>query len=394
MRLEMTEIHLFIIWSKAVFKKDEIVLDISNKFVILDIIKTNWSKVQFSSNLTRFYGENLPKNSNKEKHCGNDEFFCVVVKDTDPIYEVRKTSKGYKAVNINLFDAKQLYRNWTGGGHKIHATDNIYETKFQLALLYGRSYSTYLKQEIVNARESEYSDDLVGSKGWQDFSSLFKILNMVTDYVVLRNFEDIEEQLNSLHPDVDVLVNNKSMVVSLLNAKETTNKKYRVQYDVSVAGKIINFDIRHVGDGYYDEVWEKEILKTRVLHEKGFYIPSKTNLFYSILYHAYIHKATVSKDYFEQFIFLYRSLYDEVPADLLVETNLLRLLDNFMVENRYSYTEPKDFTVYFNSKLLSNVTKIKLTTNREVLNFKLIIRSKIKMFIVKILSKLGYKYVD
>ena len=34
------------------------------------------------------------------------------VKDNTPIYEIRDTSKGSRIVNINLFDAKQLYRSW------------------------------------------------------------------------------------------------------------------------------------------------------------------------------------------------------------------------------------------------------------------------------------------
>jgi hypothetical protein len=140
----MEEIHLFIIWSKGIHKKKDILDDVESIFTICETYNVTWSKKNFSSNLSRFYGERLQRNSHKERHCGTDTFCCIVVKDENPVYEIRETSKGYQVVNKKLFDAKQLYRKWTGGGHKIHATDNIIESKVQLALLFGRDYKDYL----------------------------------------------------------------------------------------------------------------------------------------------------------------------------------------------------------------------------------------------------------
>ena len=167
------EIHLVIIWSKASDKKEKILNDLSNKFEILNQYLIGWDKADFSDNLSRFYGENLPKNSNKEKHCGIGDFYCVVVKDKNPIYDYRKTSKGDRIVNVNLFDSKQEYRKWSGGGHKIHATDNINESKLQIALLLGSTYSSYLKKETNNKDLLVYNNNLQGSKGWDSFSHLF-----------------------------------------------------------------------------------------------------------------------------------------------------------------------------------------------------------------------------
>ena len=98
------EIHLFIIWSKANTKKKKILSDIVNKFTILDVYNISWTKEKFSENLSRFYGQNLPANSKKEQHCGNETFTCIIVKDFNPKYERRQTSKGLRIVNVNLFD--------------------------------------------------------------------------------------------------------------------------------------------------------------------------------------------------------------------------------------------------------------------------------------------------
>ena len=97
------EIHLFILWSKVSSERENILSDIAGKFIILDIYNITWSKNKFSENLSRFYGQNLPKNSKKEQHCGSETFTCVIVRDESPKYEPRQTSKGIRVVNVNLF---------------------------------------------------------------------------------------------------------------------------------------------------------------------------------------------------------------------------------------------------------------------------------------------------
>ena len=73
------ELHLFIAWEKARSKEKFIRDEIKKNFEILDIYNVKWSKERFSKNLTRFYGTNLPNNSNKEKHIGNGRFLLFIV---------------------------------------------------------------------------------------------------------------------------------------------------------------------------------------------------------------------------------------------------------------------------------------------------------------------------
>jgi hypothetical protein len=142
------ELHLFIIWEKGRSNELEIIDDIQKKFTIVKTFSITWSPYLAGSNFTRFYGENLPKDSFKEVHCGSGEFKLIVVVDTNPIYENRPTSKGIRLVNTNMFDAKQVYRKLTNGGHKIHATDNIAEVKHDLTLLTGLSIDDFLKRYL------------------------------------------------------------------------------------------------------------------------------------------------------------------------------------------------------------------------------------------------------
>ena len=385
----MEEIHLFIIWSKGIAQKDKIVEDISENFTICSVYNTTWSKNRFSNNLSRLYGENLPKNSHKEKNCGTDTFCCIIVKDNKPTYEIRDTSKGPRVVNTNLFDAKQLYRSWTSG-NKIHATDNIEETKFQLALLFGKDYNEYLLQEKFDKNVIVYNNDLIGANGWNSFDELFHILNLTSNYIVLRNFDNLEEQLTTKHPDVDILTENRSLTKDILNAVETTNKSYRVQHSVKINNKDINFDIRYVGDNYYDKNWEIALLKTKVKHEKGFYTPDDLSLFYSLIYHALIHKQYISEDYIKQFLDLSMRLGLDVKVCNLIDIGLLDILLSYMYEHNYDIVEPYDLSVFFNESLIRKRISIPVSIKRTKYKNYLKFRSRMKRILIRILKRLNF----
>ena len=348
------EIHLFILWSKASSERENILSDIAVKFTTLDIYNITWSKKKFSENLSRFYGQNLPKNSKKEQHCGSNTFTCVIVRDESPKYEPRQTSKGVRVVNVNLFDSKKLYRSWTGGGHKIHATDDIEETRIQLMLLLEKKYDCYLISNQNFVAEKEYNNDLIRSNGWRSLEDVFDILNNTINYVILRNFETVHDQMDSLHPDVDILTDSQDYAISILNAKKTFSKKYRVQYEVLIDNKYINFDLRFNGDNYYDINWQKDILATRVKQD-FFYRPSDVNYFYSLLYHALLHKNKLSYDYQRRLLELNNKCLAVGSRKYFSVLEIFNELEEFINSNKYYFTYPNDFSVFWNYQLYSKV---------------------------------------
>ena len=348
------EIHLFILWSKANCERKIILSDIAGKFTILDVYNISWSKDKFSENLSRFYGQNLPKNSKKEQHCGNETFTCIIVRDENPLYEHRETSKGIRVVNINLFDSKKLYRSWTCGGHKIHATDDIEETRIQLMLLLEKQYDNYLVSNEIFVAEKECNQDLIGSNGWESLEDVFDILNKTINYVVLRNFETIHDEMDSLHPDIDVLTDNQDNAISILNAQKTIQKKHRVQYKVLIDNKKINFDLRFTGDNYYDINWQKDILATRI-KEKFYYRPTSVNYFYSLLYHALLHKAKFGADYQKRLLALNDKYSIISKRKYLSILDVFNNLEEFISINKYYITYPNDFSVFWNYKLYDKV---------------------------------------
>ncbi|TLP80750.1 hypothetical protein [Maribacter sp. ACAM166] len=380
------EVHVFIVWSKGLNQKEKILKDIGQCFEVLQCVTTTWSKQKFPENLSRFYGENLPKNSSKEKHCGTDTFFCIIVRDNQPIYELRETSKGIKPVNINMFDAKQRYREWTGGGHKIHGSDNVTEAQSNIYLLFGITYETLLSSKEVGVKKT-FANDLIGADGWESLDQIFLAFNELANYVVLRNFVNIEDELKNLHPDIDILTDNKRLLVDISNGKPTYKDKRRVQYLVVIKGEKVFFDFRFIGDDYYDFKWEQQILSSRRKF-KNMFVPNDENYFYSLMYHAFIHKEKVIVDYVVKLIQLSKEIGLNYSNMSFLNYDVLKDLNTFIIGNNYDYVEPRDLTVFFNTKIIASLKQILLSKERkkheDFRAFKNLIKKVFKKFGIKL----------
>jgi len=382
------EIHLFIIWSNGLHALDQVYADISNSFDVIEQLDVTWSKSKFSENLSRFYGENLPRGSFKEKHCGSDKFRVVIVKDLCPEYQVRKTSKGRRLVNCHVFDAKQLYRLWTLGGHKVHATDNIAESKYQLSMLFGYDYEILMAKPL-NSWLSIWKNDLVGSFGWETIESVFLEANKCCNYVVMRNYEKLENEVDALHPDIDVLCDDRGLFVRMINGIPTTNSPYRAQYYVYVGIKKIFFDVRSVNDNYYDARWSRDILRSRSSYN-NLYVPSKKNYFFSLIYHALLHKSELTQDYSDRLTNMFYEQYHEL-ASPSTEMEWVSFLVEFMDKQGYLFVEPRDLTVYWNYWLIENLKAPKLSTLREKSEMKKRFKQKLKDKVSSFLRMLPIK---
>lgn len=342
-KTDTSEIHICIIWQNARKCENEILMDLSKNFDILKTIEIEWTKKNFSRNLTRFYNVALPKRNFKEKECGNGPFLLVILKDRNPKYEQRMTSRGKKEiVNIKLFDAKTKYRKMVDSEHvnsKVHATNSMLESDHDLSLLLG--ISAYEVESKIKDLPDKITQDLVGADGWKDLSQLFYILNHTVSYVVLRNFDNIPSSYTTKeHGDIDFLANDLMELQRIINGEKVHRQVYRVHYCVTVGRDKVYYDIRSVGDNYYDKRWEESILAGRVLNKKGVYVPDKRNYMYSLAYHALVHKMVMAKDYEKKIgaFFPKRDAFNE--------------LANYMKGQEYAFVEPKDLSVYYNSKLV------------------------------------------
>lgn len=183
-RLRRPEVHVFVLWSEARRQERQILADIRAHFRVLGTIEVTWTQGQvFAGSLTRMYGESLPPGSDKERHCGAGPFLTVVVEDARPRYRLRRTSRGVRLVNAAVFDARARYREWTGGGYRVHASDSPAEAERNLALIVGAGASEFRRSASAADVRREASD-AVGTHGWSTPAELERVMKAYGAQVV------------------------------------------------------------------------------------------------------------------------------------------------------------------------------------------------------------------
>lgn len=374
--------HLLIIWSKGLDHKEHILNDLKNQFDVLNIYQFDWDKKYFSDNLKRFYSHSQYKRKQRKfnriikrkiKHCGDGKFIAVVFDDLDPKFEQRKTSSGVRVVNTNVFDRKSKYRTLTGGGHKIHASDDAFETNKDLSLLFGMTTDDFKKQELEKGKSVIKSTrNILGVPYWNSVQELFFAFNNSIDYVVLRNFECLPDEYNiEGHGDIDLMVENLNYVKYLTGAKPGyPHKKHRCYYYININNEDVPFDFRHVSDNYYDVKWQLDILKTRELTSGGFYIPNSVHYFYSLLYHAIVQKPVFGADYKLRIQKLSKNITGLNVEENYSTLDYLNVLSEYFKSNTYNFVIPKDRSVHFNQALLcqNSFSEKNLNRNRELIS--------------------------
>lgn len=383
------EKHLIIIWENGLFKKNEILLELSKSYEIIFEDYFSWEKENFSKNISRFYSTNLKDVKHKVRHCGNGPFYLVIILDRNPKYDLRKTSKGYCYLNSNIFDEKLKLRKMTGGGHKIHATNNSEEYYLDVKKLFGVNWNIF--ENKISTQSVILVKDNIPSK-WDTLEDLFNFIGDSIKYVILRNYDNLEEQIfdsKSIHPDIDILTDNPQVLVDLIGAVKTSKIKYRKQYYIYIANKKVLLDIRGTNENYYCFKFSNRILENREKF-KSFYIPDTKDYFYSLIYHCLIHKESVSHDYLNKIHNLSNSM--KINLNFNLSDDLFKSLIHFLNKKNYEIVEPLDLSVFYNYKLIKNYYPIDISSNRKRYNNYLTIKYGIFKIFKKIIgAKLAKK---
>jgi hypothetical protein len=360
-----SNIHNFIIWEKARKKTDIILQKIEEQFIIKEIFEVRWSKKEFGLNLKRFYGDTLPNTLEKIESCGKGKFLVIIIEDSKSNYGLRKTSIGKQVVNTNVYDAKMIFRKLIGGKYPIHASINKKETDHDLTLIFGKNLQDF-KNILIKKWDGtikEFNGDLQGTNGWKDIKQLFYVLNSTTNYIVLRNFENFTKNiLEEKHQDIDLLTDDKWQINYLLNQKILKNSNGVLRPYVMINDNKISFDLRYVGDTYYDEKWSKHMLNRKILSENGFYRPNDEDYFYSLLYHCLIHKLKISSDYKIKLITLGKKirLKNKLLESLNDSNNAKKILEVYLKKKKYRYTSSLFYK--FSHNELTRITDVAIYT--------------------------------
>ena len=193
---------------------------------------------------------------------------------------------------------------------------------------------------------------------FNSIADFFQILNEAgVRYLVLRNFENLLEPEMYLdgHGDIDLLGESAEQIVLLtgaLSKSKDSSERFGdgIHYSIYVAGQFVSLDLRQVGDGYYCEKWEKNLLERREEHECFFVMPLD-DYFYTLIYHAILQKPLLSDEYRKRLSDMATKL--GVSLSRYEQKNFLHLLEFHMKENNYKFTFPIDYLVPCRFRLVS-----------------------------------------
>lgn len=349
-----SSLYLFVIWESGRRKEDFLFEEIKKKFIIRDVYEIKWSTKNFSNNMKRFYGPKLGNVFKKTALCRTGPLLLILISDPTPKFGKRRTSKGMELVNINIFDNKKLYRELTGAGFAIHSSITDKETNDDLTLLLGKNTQDLTKDlsEKWDGTIKKLESDLVGQNGWKDMNQLLYVLNSTTNYVILRNFEELPEKyLIYEHNDIDILTDDFLRIPYITNGgKSAFNNEFPPV--VKIGNKSIKFDFGYPGDYYYDEKWSHDILKRRVLYH-GFYTPSTEDYFYTLFYHAVFHQEKISNEYKNKLSNLARELgINEIAITIFDDIDKSKkFIEKYMTSKGYLHTNSLQYKIRHNTIL-------------------------------------------
>ena len=183
------EVHAVIVWSTALDATDRIVADLRERFELVGSYRVEWTRERFAENLRRLYGFALPERVDKTVGSGTDPFLLLVARDPSPEYGPRKRSWGLGLANVATYDAKYRFREWTGGGFRVHTTISREEAARDVFLLLGRRAESFLTAPALDwDREPDgWRSDVLGAAGWRSRDELLTALELTTGYALLRD---------------------------------------------------------------------------------------------------------------------------------------------------------------------------------------------------------------
>jgi hypothetical protein len=352
-----SNLGLFLVWSNAHGEDDRVLDRAQTLFEVRGVHAIHWTPQLFEQNAVRFCRGRLDPPLLKlfEERADGDPLYLISAVDGAPRYEPKTVSNGAAPVNARFVEVRRELRAWTGSDSRVHAAVSAAEVGRDLMLLLGTDPATYLRENASrwNGRITEIHRDLTGARGWDTPAELFHALNQAVRYVVMRNFEGLPGSLHvGSHEDVDILTDDYDEMIAVMNARPNVRciPRWGGPYWVKISGQDMWFDVRFVGDHYYDPAWAGAILDRRVWNDGGFYSPCAEDYFESLAYHAVVHKPSLSADYRERLATMASALGRAgwEPAALEDPARVKALLDAILQQRGSRYRRPRDVNVFYN----------------------------------------------
>ena len=212
-----------------------------------------------------------------------------VIETKEKVYTVYQNQT--QLIDLSLFKIIQkLDDNILTYNNYVMSTANKNFNAVKSIFLLGNKASIGTKNDnIISINNSPKGNN------WNSLSEMFQILNDSIDWIVLRNFENLNDTFKfKKGDDIDILCEDLEFFTALMNAKRRFGG--RCSYYVTVNNYDIPLDIRFIGDKYFDPLWASDMLKRKEF-KSLIPTPSKFDYFFSLLYHVKLQKIDVKNTY-------------------------------------------------------------------------------------------------
>lgn len=376
-RLKENILHGLLIWTNNINNLLEEIKSI-NTISGLEYTEVSWTKNYEKNNLDRLskvFNKYIPYESINDKKL----YYVLLQNKYDKNIEYRIIDNNFKKITYN---ANYLIDKLANEIDNDLFFMSITENEFN-ALYYLIVGSQELENEIYSLPK-KIDCDLQGHDTWESLSSVFRILNLSSEWVVLRNYEDLSDDYKfGPDDDIDILCRNIDIFTAIINAKKRTGG--RCSYYVSVNNFNIPLDIRFIGDKYYDPVWQNNMIKTKVYYNN---IPvlDMYNYFFALLYHIKLQKFFIKEAYIERLDNLADELNIKDLASKFIydDKKCAELLNGFLLTNSYYYTYTDN--ARRNKFFLKYIKYVEI--NDLLDNYRVLIPSIIKVFMTKGFGKI------
>lgn len=348
---------LVIVWPRG-RKHDPFVLDnLAAHYEILEVTEVTWTPELTEAGYARFSQTRLdrPHKPSLLEERGVGSALVIALLDLDPSRSRLRSETGAVANNRHFATTEATLAARTGNGH-VHVAPSTEEAVREYMLLLERNAAVTVTRSGRTGEIMRVGRDLAGTGGWADTQHMFAVLNSGAPYVVLRNYEGLANlEFLPGHTDIDILTADYVQTVAMLGAESRLKAvpRWGGRFDVTIGSRSVICDLRFPEDNYYEPEWAWEILRTRRLHQDGFYVPDDDELLDTMLYHAVVHKPEVRRDYQTRLEALARARgRPDWKAETLADRHAVRsLLFDRLEERGFSIRRPNDPTVFFNHRL-------------------------------------------
>lgn len=140
---------------------------------------------------------------------------------------------------------------------------------------------------------------MMPNSNWKSFDDFIEVANKNCNWLVLRNFEYLPNNFFENDKDVDILCEDITKFVKIMKLRK---RSWGIgSYETIIENKIVPFDVRFLGDGYYDKLWQYKMLKNKIYTTDNVPRMSDEDYFYSLIYHSKIQKLEVKEIYKKRF---------------------------------------------------------------------------------------------